>query len=290
MSTAVRFGTCSWKFPSWEGLVYSAGEGINYLEEYARVFDTVEIDQWFWSLFGRDTVSLPKPETVAEYLSSVPESFRFSIKAPNSITLTHVYTHARKDAGAPNPGFLSPELTASFLSRIGPMQAQTSIVMFQFEYLNKRKMTSRAAFLEALGGYLDLLPEGWSYGVEPRNPQYLKPDYFELLASRGVSHVFCQGYYMPPIQELYPKTAPTLVSPVVIRLMGPDRAAIEQKTGKRWNAAVDPKDEDLAGVAEIIEDMIARGHQVIVNVNNHYEGSAPITIRKLQQRIGHGPR
>jgi hypothetical protein len=31
--------------------------------------------------------------------------------------------------------------------------------------------------------------------------------------------------------------------------------------------------------------MLARGQQVIVNVNNHYEGSAPITIRKLRDLL-----
>src|SRR6056297_1251867 len=32
---SLRIGTCSWKYPSWEGLVYSAPKDINYLEEYA---------------------------------------------------------------------------------------------------------------------------------------------------------------------------------------------------------------------------------------------------------------
>lgn len=286
MSAAVEFGTCSWKFPSWEGLVYSAPEGINYLEEYARTFDTVEIDQWFWSLFGQETVSLPRPETVAEYLSSVPEHFRFSIKAPNSITLTHVYKRARTDAGKPNHYFLSPELTGRFLSLIEPMREQTSVVMFQFEYLNKQKMPDRAAFLEQLDAFLVSLPRGWQYGVEPRNPQYLTSAYFDLLARHGVSHVFCQGYYMQPIQELYPRSADRLVSPVVIRLMGPDRAAIEEKTGKKWNTDADPKDDDIAGVVDVIEDMLARGRRVVVNVNNHYEGSAPVTIRKVREALG----
>ncbi|NBF40920.1 MAG: DUF72 domain-containing protein [Spirochaetes bacterium] len=285
MSKAVQFGTCSWKFPSWEGLVYSAGDGINYLAEYARAFNTVEVDQWFWSLFGLDTVSLPKPETVAEYLSSVPGTFRFSIKAPNSITLTHVYKRSRKDPNALNPHFLSPELTSRFLSLIEPMREHTSVVMFQFEYLNKQKMRDRASFLSHLDGFFSSLPGGWTYGLEPRNPQYLERDYFELLRRHGISHVFCQGYYMPPLQRIYPQVADLLISPVVIRLMGPDRAEIERKTGKRWDAAVDPKDEDLAGIADVVEDMLARGQQVIVNVNNHYEGSAPITIRKLRDLL-----
>ena len=39
----LRIGTCSWKYPSWKGLVYSRATGIDYLAEYATRYDTVEI-------------------------------------------------------------------------------------------------------------------------------------------------------------------------------------------------------------------------------------------------------
>ena len=51
----IRIGTCSWKYPEWHGLVYSAPKGIDYLAEYSRKYSTVEIDQWFWSLFSPET-------------------------------------------------------------------------------------------------------------------------------------------------------------------------------------------------------------------------------------------
>ena len=47
MSNRVKIGTCSWKYPSWKGILYSERVGKNYLSEYARHYDTVEIDQWF---------------------------------------------------------------------------------------------------------------------------------------------------------------------------------------------------------------------------------------------------
>ena len=87
----IRIGTCSWKYPSWQGLVYSAPKGINYLEEYARRYDTVEVDQWFWSLFAGGEVKLPDPADVDEYRRSVADDFRFTVKLPNSLTLTHFY-------------------------------------------------------------------------------------------------------------------------------------------------------------------------------------------------------
>ena len=87
----LRIGTCSWKYNSWRGIIYPEQKPVNYLQEYARHYSTVEIDQWFWSLFDADKAALPSPFTVREYMESVPRDFKFTIKIPNSITLTHFY-------------------------------------------------------------------------------------------------------------------------------------------------------------------------------------------------------
>ncbi len=46
-SAMLRICTCSWKYPSWKGLVYTKASGIDYLAEYAKRYNTVEVDQWF---------------------------------------------------------------------------------------------------------------------------------------------------------------------------------------------------------------------------------------------------
>jgi uncharacterized protein YecE (DUF72 family) len=142
----IRIGTCSWKYDSWQGLVYPRGKEINYLKEYSTHFSTVEIDQWFWSLFKGDTVVLPKAEVVKEYARSVPPGFTFSIKVPNSITLTHHYNKKKNAPLVPNPHFLSTELMEKFLQTLEPLGDHIGPVMFQFEYLNKNKMTSLGPF------------------------------------------------------------------------------------------------------------------------------------------------
>ena len=78
----LRVGTCSWKYPSWAGLVYSRPDGIDFLAEYARKYSTVEVDQWFWTL-------TPSPADVERYRAAVPGEFRFTVKAPNALTLVH---------------------------------------------------------------------------------------------------------------------------------------------------------------------------------------------------------
>ena len=94
----LRIGTCSWKFDSWKGLFYDADKNYrpeDYLADYARHLNSVEIDQWFWSLFP-GAIRLPDIGTVKSYADSVPDDFLFTVKAPNSLTLTHFYTKQTK--------------------------------------------------------------------------------------------------------------------------------------------------------------------------------------------------
>ncbi len=142
----IRIGACSWKYPSWVNLVYSKPKGINYLFEYAEKYNTVEIDQWFWSLFQGSKPALPKESTVNEYNQSVPEDFKFTIKAPNSITLTHYYKSKGDAKLVENPYFLSAELWSEFIKCLLPIHNKIGLIMLQFEYLNKMKMSSLNEF------------------------------------------------------------------------------------------------------------------------------------------------
>ena len=284
----LRIGTCSWKYDSWKGIIYPDKKSLNYLQEYARHFNTVEIDQWFWSLFGVDKVALPSPFTVQEYVESVPRDFMFTIKIPNSITLTHFYKKEKDDPLVENPHFLSRELFHNFLKSIEPMKSQLGPLMFQFEYLNKQKMPSQKVFQERFGTFLGEIDRDYQYGVEIRNPNYLNESYFRFLQNNGVGHVFLQGYYMPPVAGIYRKFKSLLNSPVVIRLHGPDRSDIEKKSGGNWDKILEPKDKELQDIAEIVRDLLDRKMDVYVNMNNHYEGSAPLSIKRLQKFIASG--
>ncbi len=282
----LRIGTCSWKYPSWEGLVYSkTGKDVNFLEEYAQKYDSVEVDQWFWSLFPGASPVLPRPATAAEYSAAVGEDFRFSVKAPNSLTLTHYYKKKKEEDLAANPHFLSVPLFISFLKSLAPLTGRLGPIMFQFEYLNKMKMASQRQFQKLLDIFLSALPDGFTWAVESRNPNYLNRSWFDFLAAHRAAHVFLQGYYMPPITEIYEKFRESIRGTAVIRLHGSDRDGMEKITGDRWNTMVAPRDAELPGVVEMIRDLLKRNVNVYLNVNNHYEGSAPLTIEKLLQLL-----
>ena len=42
------------------------------------------------------------------------------------------------------------------------------------------------------------------------------------------------------------------------------------------------KDIDLQQLRKMIEDLLIKEMDIYINVNNHYEGSAPLTIQKIQ--------
>lgn len=271
-------GTCSWKYPSWKGLVYSSAKPDNFLLEYSSMYNSVEVDQWFWSLFG-DSVVLPKKEVVHGYAKSVSERFLFGIKVPNSITLTHHYKKKKTDSLIENPHFLSVDLMHRFLDTIQPLHSKLGPLMFQFEYLNKKKMRSQNEFQDRLAGFIESLPKEFCYAIEIRNPNYFNERYFTFLEAVGISHVFLQGYYMPSIFSVYSKCKSLLTDSVVIRLHGPNRADIEKETGKKWGDVVYPRDDDLR---KLIIMLKALESNVFLYVNNHFEGSAPRTIQRIE--------
>ncbi len=284
----LHIGTCSWKYDSWRGLIYSEGKNINYLEEYSRHYRTVEVDQWFWSLFGEDTAVLPKAKVVREYASSVPDDFIFCAKVPNSITLTHHYSKGKNEPLRPNPCFLSVPLMERFLSTLEPLGTKVGPLVFQFEYLNKKKIGSLGEFINRFGKFARQLPDGYDYFVETRNPNYLKRPFFDFLDSAHLNPVFIQGYYMPPIFDIFDQFKEQVGRKTMIRLLGPDRQGIEEQTGSSWDSIVAPRDKDIDQLKTMLGELAAREVETFLYVNNHFEGSAPRTISRIAEALGLG--
>jgi uncharacterized protein YecE (DUF72 family) len=288
----LRIGTCSWKYESWKGIVYEKGKSYradDYLADYAKHFDSVEVDQWFWSLFPAG-VKLPEPRVVKRYAESVPDDFVFTVKAPNSLTLTHFYSKqtggAGDFAGKPNKLFLNNDLLEQFLERLAPLGKKLGPVMFQFEYLNKQKMPSKEAFLESFGAFIEKAPKNVSYAVETRNPNYLSPAFFEFLQERKLGFVYLEGYYMPPIGQIFETFKPVTAPFFIIRLHGGDRLEIETETGEIWNRIVAPKPEAIRAAVRITQENIRKKIFTYINVNNHFEGSAPLTVERFLDNLG----
>lgn len=283
----LRIGTCSWKYDSWKGLYYERGKRYrpdDYLSDYAKHLNTVEIDQWFWSLFPSG-VKLPELRTTRAYAESVPNGFIFTVKAPNSLTLTHYYSKQPPQyadfSGRPNPLFLNNDLFEKFLERLSPLGKKLGPVMFQFEYLNKKKMPSKEVFFEHIHEFITRAPKDFQYAIESRNPNYLSSAFFNFLKAHKLGYVYLEGYYMPHIGEVFDKFKPETADFSIIRLHGGDRLEMEIDTAGNWNQIIAPKPKGLEAAARIVLENQSNKILTFVNINNHFEGSAPLTVERF---------
>lgn len=277
---SIRIGTCSWKYPSWERLVYPVGQAESeYLAAYAQRYDMVEIDQWFWSL-GKDSAGLPRSSTVNAYDRQSPDDFSFTIKCPNALT------RVLDDRSKANPFFLDPALMERFIASLSPIKRKIGLLMLQFGYLNRYMMANQEEFMRVLDRFFDTLPPQIPYGIELRNPKWLNGQWFSWLQRRAIAPVLIQGYWMEDICSTIDRFEPLIGDTVSLRLHGEERDEMEELTGGRWDAIVHPRELELARIAVSIKSLEQAGRVVFVQVNNHYEGSAPLTIEHLRQLIG----
>jgi len=90
---------------------------------------------------------------------------------------------------------------------------------------------------------------------------------------------------MPPISEIYQKFHPHTASFNIIRLHRGDRTEIEKKTGSIWNNVISPKPKGLKAAAQIVKENVYKEIVTHVNINNHYEGSAPLTVERFKETV-----
>jgi uncharacterized protein YecE (DUF72 family) len=267
-------GTCSWNYDSWVGLVYThpCRTAAEYLVEYSRKYRSAEVDSWFYKM--------PSAREVSDYRAAVDADFRFTCKAPRELCQALL-------PGTPpkrNPGFLSAPLYEEFLRSLEALGGMVEAIILEFEYMNRAKMGGVQEFLEALGPFVRDISRDIPLAIECRNGNYLDRSYFGFLQEHGIAHVFSEKQYMPPIASVYGEFGDLLSGTSLIRLLGGDRKEIEAATGERWDRLVSPKPEKPQ-IAKMVKNLLVQGKRVVVNVNNHYEGSAPLTIESLLESL-----
>lgn len=166
------------------------------LAEYAETFRTVCVDAGYYQF--------PTESYIGGMCEQVPEGFKFGFKVTDEITIKKIPGLPRfaERAGTTNPNFLNAEMflrlflgpCEGFRSKIGPL-------IFEFSTFHKHEFEHGRDFVTALDQFLGALPKGWEYGVEMRNKTWLQPEYFDMLRSHGVTHVFNNWTRMPSIAE-----------------------------------------------------------------------------------------
>lgn len=278
MNDLLKIGTCSWNYDSWVGLVYSKRQpnAAGYLKEYIQNFDIAEIDSWFYKI--------PEQKEVNSYIENASPGFPFTCKIPERICLTHKRSYGKSTALDINEEFLSGKLFEEFLRSIDSILPQIEVLMMEFEYLNMEKMPSQLAFIEKVGNFIRNYGKGLPIGIESRNSNYLNKQYFAFIEQEKLIHIFSEKQYLPHVYDLYEKYKVYIKGKSVIRLLGGDRREIEEKALNKWDKIVDEK-MDKDKISTMTKDIKYNGNKVILTVNNHFEGSAPITIESLKKLL-----
>lgn len=285
MPAGVHFGTSSWSFPGWKGLVYSgarpqttlAREG---LREYAThpLLTTVGVDRSYYA-------PMPAADLQA-YAAQLPDGFRCCFKAPASVTAVSLGHPSRP---TPNPDFLSVERLVDDLLR--PCDAvfrpHTGPIILEFPPFPRTMRMEPAEFHGRLNRFVGALPAGFDYAVELRDERLLTPAYGDLLARHGAAHVYNYWSAMPTPgaqAELLPPEA--LPFSVVRLLLRPGTWYEDQRERfKPYNRLVEPDEVMRRDVVSIARRVVNRGRGVFVLVNNKAEGSSPLTVMALAERL-----
>jgi len=143
-----------------------------------------------------------------------------------------------------------------------------------------------SAFAERLDRFLGRLPREFEYSVEIRDPRLVTPEYGRVLRSHGAAHVFNYWSAMPVLREqaaLVPgDTAPFTVVRLLLR---PGTWYEEQReTFRPFDRIVEPDERMRDDVVDIVMRALP-GRRVFVLVNNKAEGSAPLTVRAIAERL-----
>lgn len=285
----IFLGTSSWKYPGWQGLLYDRERYVwrgRYadsrferlcLSEYAEVFHAVCVDAAYYKF--------PESRGLESLASQVPAGFRFGFKVTDEITLKHFPNLPRfgPKAGQPNSNFLNADLFQTrFLAPCESIRDNVGLIIFEFTRFSSVDYLRGRDFLVDLDAFLGQLPAGWPFGVEIRNREFLRPEYFSVLAKHRIAHVFNSWTDMPAVTEQM-RMEGSNTNP------GLGGARFLLKPGRNYEAAVkafapynrikDEYPEGRKAIAELILQAMSQAQcRTMIFINNRFEGCSLQTI------------
>jgi uncharacterized protein YecE (DUF72 family) len=293
-SRGVYFGTSSWKYEGWLGTIYNEKRyqtrgklskrkfEENCLTEYTATFPTVCGDFAFYQF--------PSADYWARLFEATPADFQFAFKVPEDITAFTWPSHARYGtrAGQTNPSFLDAQVFDRHFARLlRPYDKKVATLIFEFGTFNKSAFARPEQFLAKLDAFLAALPDGFRYAVEIRNPEFLIPDYLELLSSRNVAHVFNAWTRMPSLDDQVQLPAAFTADFTVVRGLLRKGRSYEQavKQFEPYRLTQEPNEQAREAIRQIARRSLQAKKPVFVFVNNRLEGNAPMTIEAIVDQM-----
>jgi uncharacterized protein YecE (DUF72 family) len=226
-------------------------------------------------------------DQLRSYAEAVPDDFRFVVKAERVLT-------SPLEPDAPgvrrrNPRFLDAAYAAEEIVRpvIEGLGAKAGPLLFQFSPMPPRLVGGRGAFFERLQRFLEGLPGGLTYAVELRTPAFLTEEYARLLEATRAAHCFNVHPTMSPLSRQLDLIQPFYQPVLLIRWMLHGELEYEAARDRYepFDRLVDEDSPTRDLIARTVLDGLLGERQVVVIANNKAEGSAPLTLIRLAERI-----
>lgn len=295
----IRFGSSSWSFPGWAGLVWRgtptepelarAGLGA-----YARhpLFRTVGLDRTYYRPL--------RDEDLAAYLgqldvarAATPELPRFRVVSKVWSEVTTAVSRAEKagalegGAAKSNPHFLDASFFLSDVLAPYARVGATGPFVFEITPMPQGTFTPEA-FVAKVDDFLSRLPSGLRVAFELRNAELLTPRYIDMLHAHGAAHVFNYWTAMPSLRVQFRAVVGSaqrkLPRLVVMRIMLPPFTKYETRKNdfRPFDRIREIQYDMRDDVVHILRAAAEHGSgEAFVLVSNKAEGSSPLTIKEL---------
>lgn len=283
----LTMGTSSWGFAGWRGLVYAeahpeAALSAAGLPAYAAhpLLRAVGLD--------RTHYSLASAEALRALGDGLPPGFRFLVKAHEDLTLARFPAHPRYGArrGLPNPRFLDAawaidQVVGPAVEGLGP---RLGCLLFQ---LAPQEPSALGPALEQrLLRFFRALPSGPPYALEVRNRGLLGPALRAALDEGGVTPCLSIHSALPSIGAQL-RAIGRVDQPLFVRWMLQPGLDYDAAKGRYhpFHRLIDPRPDLRAELARLAVERLRADQDVLVIVNNKAEGSAPLSVLGLAERI-----
>ncbi|HVP92648.1 MAG TPA: DUF72 domain-containing protein [Acidobacteriota bacterium] len=239
----IRIGTMGWSYDFWIGNFYApTTDASDYLAEYSKHFDTVEVDNTFYRI--------PSEATIRRWFEQTPSGFVFSLKFPRVITHVKMLKDCEQE-------------TRVFIKHVSGLDDKLGPLLLQFPPTFKKNQ------LPLLENFLTSLPQKRRVAVEVRNRELLNDDFYSILRRNEVALAWVEG---PLIPSTYVATADFLY----IRWEG-DRRKVNGLLGK----VETDKGDEIKKWVDRIEQLLDNSMEIFGYFSKYYSGHPPTDAKQL---------
>ena len=240
-------GTMGFSYKDWAGTFYPPGvDSRDYLAQYSRIFNAVEIDSTFYGT--------PKPGSVIRWRENSPDDFRICFKVPRSITHESGLLNVEREM-------------AIFLNTISAIGEKLGVILLQFPPSFSSSNT------DTVDEFLALLPANHAYVIEFRHPSWYSSQTADILSRHDICWAATEFQGVPKVVDL-------TTDMIFVRLVGQHGRF---QSHDREQIDVLPQLESWWRWIRSKTDQV---HSVYVFFNDDFSGHAPASANRLKKLIG----